>query len=98
MLTVTYVPVPAWEWMAPRGVRHLEGWVAEVLVDRALQLPQGKDTLHQSGCADRVTASDQTAGRIDGAFRLIGQLQPVIDAGHEGLAADGEFPAFPIAA
>ena len=99
MDTVTYVPVPACEWIAPlRALCTCRVWSPKCLPMAALQLPDGEDGLHQAGGADRVPAGDQTAGRVDRASGSFWQLQSVIDARHEGLAGGGKWTALSVAA
>ena len=49
--------------MTPRRARDLEGRVAEMLLDRSLELPQGEDGLHQPG---RATGWPQAISPPDG--------------------------------
>ena len=68
MLTVTYVPVPAWLWIAPRRASLIcSAVIPEVLADRTLELPEREHPLHQPGRAHGMPAGDQPAAGVDRA-------------------------------
>src|SRR4030066_106896 len=69
-----------------------------MLADSALQLPEGKHRLHQPGSTHWMPAGDQPSRRIHRTDWFFGQLQPVVNARHEGLTTGGKPPALPIAA
>src|SRR3990172_13072364 len=80
------------------SVLDLQGLVAEVFLDRALKLPDCEHTLHQTGRAYRMPASDQSSGGVHRALGWVGKLQAVVYPRHEGLPRDSERPALAVAA
>ena len=79
------------------GTFQLQGVILKVNPDAPLQLPHCKDSLHQAGRPDWMSACNQPARRVDRAERSMFQVQIVFDVRHEGLAGGRKGSAFSVA-
>ena len=71
---------------APLRNLDLESVVAEMFLNRPLELPDGEYALHQSRRTDTMSAGDQSARGIHRADRFFFEFQSVVNVGQKGFA------------
>src|SRR5207249_42704 len=80
---------------APR-VLELKGGIPQVLAYGPLQLPEGKDRLHQARGTNRMPAGQESPRWIDRQASLLGQAHAIVNPRHKGGAALHECSTFTV--